>query len=87
MGATPAEQPGRYRLASPADHLPLGMRQLLVEGELGDLMKPYAAAARAAGGPIEELAPAGADHFDIVTPGLPDGAKIGDFIVTRAVAK
>ena len=40
MGGTPADKPDAYRIASPADHLPFGVRQLLVEAELGPLMKP-----------------------------------------------
>ncbi len=87
MGATPAEQPDRYRAASPADHLPLGVRQLIVEGELGPLMKPYVATARAAGDETEELAPPNADHFDVIVPAMPNGAKVVDFITSRAFAK
>ncbi|MGJ3627476.1 hypothetical protein AB5I41_11855 [Sphingomonas sp. MMS24-JH45] len=49
MGGTPAEKPDAYRIGSPANMLPFGTRQLLVEAELGPLMKPYAAAARAKG--------------------------------------
>ena len=87
MGATPAEQPDRYRTASPADHLPLGAHQLLVEGELGQLMKPYAAAAKAAGDRVEVLEPAGADHFDIIVPDTPNGSKVVDLIATSAAAR
>lgn len=87
MGGTPAEQPERYKLASPADHLPLGTRQLIVEGELGPLMQPYAAAAKAKGDDTEVLAPAGADHFDIIVPDTANGAKVIDFIATRAFTK
>lgn len=86
MGGTPAEKPDAYRLASPADHLPLGARQLLVLGELGPLMQPYVAGAKAAGDPVEVLSPAGADHFDIITPDTPNGAAVVDLIATRAFA-
>ena len=87
MGATPAEQPDRYKIASPADHLPLGVRQLLVEGELGPLMKPYAAAAKAWGDSTTVLEPAGADHFDIIVPSTPNGAKVVEFIVSNSLLK
>jgi acetyl esterase/lipase len=85
MGGTPQERPAEYRIATPMDHLPLGMRQLLVLGELGDLMKAYAAAARASGDTVELLAPAKANHFDIVTPNTPNGAAVVDFIATQAL--
>ena len=84
MGGTPAQKPDAYRTASPADHLPLGMRQLLVEAELGPFMKPYAAAATAAGDPVEVLEPTGANHFDIITPATPNGKAVVNFIMAKA---
>jgi acetyl esterase/lipase len=84
MGGTPAQKPDAYRMASPMAHLPFGMKQLLVEAELGPFMKPYAAAARKAGDPVEELAPAGANHFDIITPGTTNGDAVADFIAAKA---
>jgi acetyl esterase/lipase len=86
MGGTPQERPQEYNLASPAEHLPLGLRQLSVEAELGDLMRPYNAAAAASGDPIEVLRPAGANHFDVVTPGAANGEAVADFIAQRALA-
>lgn len=84
MGGTPAERPAEYRLASPAEHLPLGMRQLLVMGEFKPFMGPYADAARKAGDPVEVLTPIKANHFDIVTPGLPNGEATFDWVVANA---
>ncbi len=86
MGGTPAEKPDAYRIASPADHLPLGTRQLLVEAELGPLMKPYAAAAKASGDTVEELVPPNANHFDIITPGSANGKAVADWIAAQAFA-
>jgi acetyl esterase/lipase len=85
MGGTPAEKPAEYALASPADHLPLGMRQLLVAGELGPLMQPYVAAAKASGDTVSVLTPSGANHFDIVTPPTANGAAVVDFIARQAI--
>lgn len=85
MGGTPAEKPAEYVTASPADHLPLGMRQLLVEGELGPMMEPYAAAAKAAGDPVTVLKPTNANHFDIVTPPTANGAAVVDFVAHEAL--
>lgn len=86
MGGTPDEQPERFELVSPAAHLPLGVRQLLVEGELAGFMSPYAEAARAAGDRVEVLAPPGAAHFDLIAPSTPVGAAAVDFIAQRAFA-
>ncbi|WP_375404198.1 alpha/beta hydrolase family protein [uncultured Sphingomonas sp.] len=83
MGGTPAEKPDAYRAASPAEHLPLGLRQLLVVGEFGPFMAPYAQAAKAAGDPVEVLSPAGANHFDIVTPGTVNGDAVANFVTQR----
>lgn len=85
MGGTPAERPAEYKLASPAEHLPLGMRQLLVQGAFAPLMTPYAQAAKAAGDKVEVLRGT-EDHFDVVTPGTAVGDKVIDFIATRAFA-
>lgn len=87
MGGTPTEKPAEYRAASPADHLPLGMKQLLVQGAFTPFMQPYAEAVRASGDPIEVLQTNTNDHFDMMTPGLPNGDKTIDFIATRAFAK
>lgn len=86
MGGTPSEKPAEYKLASPSDQLPLGVKQLLVPAALAFTMTPYAEAAKAAGDKVEVL-PAGNDHFDIITPGTPNGDKVIDFIATRAFAR
>jgi acetyl esterase/lipase len=87
MGGAPDERPEAYNLASPANHLPLGVRQLAVEAELGGLMQPYNSAVRASGDPIEVLRPDKANHFDIVTPGSPNGEAVLDFIAAKALPK
>ena len=85
MGGTPAAHPTEYAIASPSEHLPLGVRQLFVTAALGEFMQPYIAASRTAGDPVEVLAPANANHFDIVTPATANGAAVVDFIATRAL--
>lgn len=80
MGGTPAQKPAEYRLASPQDHLPLGMPQVLVLSDLGDLMRPYVAAATAGGDPVQTLVPPGANHFDVVTPATANGRAVVDFV-------
>jgi acetyl esterase/lipase len=85
MGGTPDDRAEQYRLASPATHLPLGIRQLLVQGAFRPFMAPYAEAARQAGDHVEVLDGTD-DHFDVVTPGTLVGDKVIDFIATRAFA-
>ena len=85
MGGTPAERPAEYRVADPQEHLPLGIPQLLVPADLGDLMMPYIAAAKASGDPVLTLAPSGANHFDIVTPSTANGKAVVAFIVKNVL--
>lgn len=87
MGGTPDEKAAEYKAASPAAHLPLGMRQLLVQGQFTPFMAPYAKAAEASGDKVEILQTDQNDHFDMMTPGLPNGDKTIEFIATRAFAK
>ena len=84
MGGTPAQVPDAYRAASPSDHLPLGVWQLFVTAELGPFMQGYIEAAKAAGDPVEVFAPPAPNHFDIVTPGLPNGEAVADWIAAHA---
>ncbi len=86
MGGKPDEKPDAYNIASPAGHLPLGVHQLLILGAFTPFMKPYAAAAKSAGDNVDILQ-ASDDHFDVVTPGTPNGDKVIDFIVARAFSK
>ena len=84
MGGTPADKPEEYKLATPAAHLPFGTRQLLVVGTLGMIIQPYAQGAVAAGDEVVVLSPDKADHFDIVTPGTPNGEAVSDWIAANA---
>jgi acetyl esterase/lipase len=84
IGGTPAEKSEAYALASPMDRLPLGVRQLLVEGALGPMMQPYYAAANQSGDEVVRFSPGGADHFNIITPGTPHGKEVADFIASHA---
>ena len=84
MGGTPAERPAEYRAASPSEHLPLGVPQLFVLGELAPFMKGYVEAARASGDPVKTLSPPGANHFDIVTAGATNGEAVADWIKANA---
>jgi acetyl esterase/lipase len=81
LGATPDQAPGRYRLASPLARLPLGVAQLLVHGD-ADARVPvaqsraYAAAAAAAGDPVELVELPGVDHMAVIDPASPAWAEV-----------
>ena len=71
LGGLPAEQPGRYAVASPLALLPLGVPQLLVHGGLDDDVPlsqstAYAASALAAGDEVELVERADAGHMDVI---------------------
>ncbi len=75
LGGGPDEFPRRYRLASPAERLPLGpeVRQLVVHGENDGTVPPqqsagYVRRATAAGDPVELRVVPGAGHMDLVDP-------------------
>ncbi len=72
-GGGPEQVPARYRDASPAARLPLGVPQLLVHGERDDvvpasLSKGYAAAARAGGDDVELALRPGEGHMEHIDP-------------------
>lgn len=83
LGGTPAEKPQAYQDASPIDHLPLGMRTLLVRGALGFSMDAYEAKAKASGDDVRTIATNPKDHFDVITPGLPNGEKVADWLAAN----
>jgi dienelactone hydrolase len=87
MGGTPEQKPDAYRAATPADHLPLGVRQLLVKAELAPFMEPYEKAAVGAGDTVKVLTPKGADHFNLITPGTRQADEVADFIAAHAVRR
>lgn len=81
LGATPDQEPERYRLASPRARLPLGVRQLLVHGDADSRVpveqsRAYAAAAAAAGDPVELVELAGVDHMAVIDPASPAWAEV-----------
>jgi acetyl esterase/lipase len=80
MGGTPEERPEAYRAATPQEHLPFGVRQLLIRAELAPLMARYVEAATASGDAVEVLDLEDADHFDGIVPGRPIGDRVADAI-------
>jgi acetyl esterase/lipase len=73
MGGDPKEFPERYAAANPGELLPLGLRQILVQGTNDDQIPPqlpgrWAENAKRQGDVVEVKMVQGADHFDIVDP-------------------
>jgi acetyl esterase/lipase len=71
LGGSPGEQPERYRMASPMELLPLGVRQLIIHGAADEdvpveISRGYAAAAEAAGDDIRLAELPNASHMDMV---------------------
>ncbi len=74
LGGSPGEVPERYGAASPAQLLPLGVRQALVHGTEDDnvpyeISEHYYENAVAAGDKVELVTLEGAGHFEVIDPG------------------
>jgi acetyl esterase/lipase len=90
MGGAPAAVSDRYAQGSPAELLPLGVRQVLIVGVQDPVMPPparesYAAAATKAGDRVEIIEVPGG-HFEVIAPDvcrLADGKRQG--VVAREV--
>lgn len=73
LGATPSEAPGRYRVASPAERLPVGAPQLLVHGDRDanvplDCSQTHRDRAVSAGDPVTLAIQPGVGHFEVIDP-------------------
>jgi acetyl esterase/lipase len=80
LGGSPDEVPERYAAASPAELLPLGLRQLVVHGRRDDIVPPelsrtYVERARAAGDDVE-LVECDEGHFECLEPASESWAAI-----------
>lgn len=72
LGGTPEDVPERYAAANPADHLPLGIPQILIHGTSDshvplEVSRQYSKSATAVGDTFKYFEPAGVDHFDVIT--------------------
>jgi acetyl esterase/lipase len=73
LGGSPIEVPARYRSTSPAEILPIGVKQLLIHGSIDVdvpvvISRRYAAAAAAAGDDVSFIELADAGHMDFIDP-------------------
>ena len=86
LGGTPEEYPGRYREASPAERLPLGVRQLVLHGTPDEdvpveISRRYARAAAVAGDQLTFMELPDAAHMDFVDPASRAAAVLFDWLV------
>lgn len=82
MGGTPAEVAERYRDGSPAEMLPLGVRQYLVSATV---LTPadahaYESAARLRGDSTTVMTVTTGGHFGVIAPGTPSWEPVHDII-------
>lgn len=85
LGPDPAPQ--LYAESSPVHRLPFGVPQLLVHGDQDQRVpvghsRDYAAAARAAGDPVDYREIPGADHFDVIDPAHAAWRAVRDTLTT-----
>lgn len=76
LGGPPHLVPERYRFASPAERLPIGVPQLLVHGERDRVVPPglsrrYVAEAKASGDQAELQVFSKTGHMDVINPAGP----------------
>jgi acetyl esterase/lipase len=81
LGGRPGAVPERLALASPFELLPLGRPQILIHGQLDqvvpiELSRRYAERAAALGDPVELVELPGTGHFELIDPRRPQGVEV-----------
>ena len=74
IGGTPSEKPERYQDASPANLLPIGVKQILITGTRDGAVPPrfgkeYEEAAKKKGDDVRSIVIENAGHFEVIAPG------------------
>ena len=85
MGGTPADLADRYKAGDPGELLPLGVRQVLLQGTEDNQIPPelpgrWAEKARRQGEDVTVVTIPGGDHFDIVDPEAKAFEKVRDAV-------
>lgn len=86
MGGTPDEMPDRYVSASPADLLPLGVKQVLIHGTADpnvphEISALYVERAKELGDDAELVTLKGTGHFELIDPLSREWPKVRDTIL------
>ena len=92
VGGTPEQVPDRYRQGSPAEMLPLGVKQILIHGEQDKLVPrklsvEFEARARKHGDDLSLISVPSAGHFELVVPTTPAWKQVEDAVVSLADGK
>ncbi|AFY93330.1 hypothetical protein Cha6605_2247 [Chamaesiphon minutus PCC 6605] len=100
IGGSPTEVPDspkgtlreRYRLASPSNLLPLGVKQVLIYGAQDKLVPPefgqkYAEAARKMGDDVTFAAIENTSHFELIAPGSEAGDRVENAVLSMLKLK
>ncbi|HXI20454.1 MAG TPA: alpha/beta hydrolase [Gemmatimonadales bacterium] len=87
LGGSPSAVPDRYREASPAAHVPLGIPQYVLHGEDDAAVPPrlsedYIARAREAGDEATYVPLPGTDHMALIDPRSPAFARVRRYILS-----
>jgi acetyl esterase/lipase len=74
LAGTPTQVPERYALASPIEHLPTGIPQILIHGTQDDrvplqISQRYAEQANNVGDPVTLVVLPDVEHFKVIQPG------------------
>lgn len=85
MGGKPEQLADRYRQGSPAEMLPLNIKQVLIHGEQDKLVPhqlsaDYESRARKAGDDVELLSVPDAGHFELVVPTTGSWTKVNNAV-------
>lgn len=91
LGGTWAEIPDLYALTSPVELVPIGVPTVVVHGTADenvpyDLAETYVERARRAGDNARLVRIDGADHFTVMDPDSPAGARVRDAVRTLVSA-
>lgn len=85
MEGTPAKRPTRYAEGSPMHLLPLGVPQILLNGELDETWSApadrYFEVASKRGDPIERRVMSDAGHFELVVPDSPNWLVVREALI------
>jgi acetyl esterase/lipase len=81
LGGGPEVVPDRYAAASPAEMLPLGVRQVLLHGTADrvvpfEIGERYCDRARRAGDRVTLVPLADSGHFELIAPETPEGSEV-----------
>ena len=85
IGGSPSEVPDRYREASPSNLLPLGVKQVLINGAQDKIVPPELGKKyeeKAKGDDVRFIAVENAAHFEVIAPGSIAWPKVEEAVLS-----